>query len=255
MTRPDPFGVLLEEPARTAVLLDFDGSLAPIVDDPAEAAPLPGTAAVLERLARRFGRVAVVSGRPVQFLVRHLPVEGLDLVGLYGMERRIGGDVGVDPEAQPHLGRADAAADEAEAALPGVLVERKDGLTCVLHWRSQPERAADALEVGRAIAERHGLVAREGRMSLELMPPVPVDKGRVTESLCSGMAVALFAGDDRGDLEAFAALDRLVGEGRLRAAVKIAVRSREAPPELLTSADERVAGPEELVEMLRRLAA
>ena len=79
-------------PERTALLVDFDGSLAPIVDRPERRGPLPACADVLGRLAAGLGRVGIVSGRPVEFLARHLPVAGLVLVGLYGMEQSIDGD-------------------------------------------------------------------------------------------------------------------------------------------------------------------
>src|SRR4051812_8239399 len=62
-------------PARTALLCDFDGTLAPIVDDPAAAGPLPGAVEVLARLSERLGLVAVVSGRPVSFLTAQLSAE------------------------------------------------------------------------------------------------------------------------------------------------------------------------------------
>src|SRR2546430_1833288 len=89
-----PLTALLD---RSAFLVDFDGSLAPIVGRADNARPLPGALPVLGRLANRLGRVAIVSGRPVGFLARHLGVDGLALVGLYGMERSIDGAYSVDP--------------------------------------------------------------------------------------------------------------------------------------------------------------
>ena len=71
------------------------------------------------------------------------------------------------------------------------------------------------------------------KMAAELRPPVPMDKGDVVEELCAGLEAAAFAGDDAGDLAAFAALDRLQAAGRLPAAVRIAVRLRRGPAELL----------------------
>ena len=82
---------LTERPGATALLVDFDGSLAPIVDRAGDARPLPDAVPLLARLATGLGRVAIVSGRPVGFLARHLPVDGLALVGLYGMEYSIDG--------------------------------------------------------------------------------------------------------------------------------------------------------------------
>src|ERR687888_1142416 len=96
MTVLDPF---VAHPDRSAVIVDFDGTLAPIVADPPAAAPLPEAAAILGRLARRFGRVAVVSGRPVEFLRTRLPVDGLALFGQYGIERFDGTQVTTAPAA------------------------------------------------------------------------------------------------------------------------------------------------------------
>ena len=88
---------LLADPPRTAIVSDFDGTLSPIVDHPADARPLPGSGALLRQLAHRFGLVAVVSGRPVSFLIEHLatagPGDGASggagpkFIGLYGMEQ------------------------------------------------------------------------------------------------------------------------------------------------------------------------
>jgi trehalose 6-phosphate phosphatase len=134
------------------------------------------------------------------------------------------------------------------------VVERKGDIAVNLHWRTVPERAAELEALGRRLARAHGLDALPMRMALELRPPIPVDKGTVVEALAAGRAAALVAGDDHGDLAAFAALDRLVGAGRLGHAVRVAVRSDEAPAALLEAADYRVDGPPGLAELLARLA-
>lgn len=254
MTSPDPFAPLLDDPRRAAVVADFDGSLAPIVEDPRASRPLPAAVDVLGRLVALAGCTAVVSGRPVSFLRRVLPVPGLVLAGLYGMERLVDDEVVVDAAAEPFVGVAEQAAAEADRALRGLYVERKGGLTCVIHWRTAPDRGEEATALGHDIARRHGLVAQAGRMSLELRPPVDVDKGTAVEELVAGMRCALFAGDDLGDVDAFEALDRMVAAETLGAAVKVAVLSPEAPPELVERADERVDGPEALASLLSDLA-
>ena len=71
---------------RAAICLDFDGTLAPIVDDPIEARPLPGAVGLLEHLAARFAAVAVISGRPVAYLARHLAAPRVRCLGLYGLQ-------------------------------------------------------------------------------------------------------------------------------------------------------------------------
>jgi len=245
---------LTERPDRTALLVDFDGSLAPIVERAADARPLPDAPAVLARLAAGLGRVAVVSGRPVGFLARHLPVDGVALVGLYGMERSVDGAYAVDPRVRPYLVAVAAATAELEAALPPEVVESKSGISVTLHWRPVPDRAAAIIELAHEIATRYGLAEMQTRMAIELRPPIDVDKGAATANLVTGLDVAAFAGDDRGDLPAFAALTRAVADGRLQRAVCIGVSSVEAPPELAEAVDLVVDGPVGLLALLARVA-
>jgi trehalose 6-phosphate phosphatase len=138
--------------------------------------------------------------------------------------------------------------------MPDLVVERKDDIAVNLHWRLAPERAAEGAALGRRLAEAHGLAAAPMRMGVELRPPVPVDKGTVVAELAAGRHAALFAGDDHGDLAGFAALDELVAGGRLEHAMRIAVRSEEAPPVLLEAADYQVDGPSGLAALLGALA-
>src|SRR3954469_18159782 len=84
---PPALDPLVAQPDGAGIVTDFDGTLAPIVLDPAAARALPGVGPLLGRLAARYSRVGVVSGRPAAFLLDRLgPVEGLRLVGLYGLE-------------------------------------------------------------------------------------------------------------------------------------------------------------------------
>ena len=246
---------LAADPARAAVIVDFDGTLAPIVDDPPAATSLPEAAATLERLTRCIGRVAVVSGRPVAFLREQLPVEGLALFGQYGVERFDGVDVTTVPDVARWVEAVHRAADEAEAELPGLFVERKGEVAVGLHWRRRPDLEAPAEDLGRRLAGLHGLRLEPGRQTLELRPPLDVDKGTAVEELVATASAALFIGDDRGDLAAFETLTRLVDEGRLAHAVRVAVRSAEAPAELLEQADLVVDGPSGALRLLDELVA
>lgn len=245
---------LTARPDRTALLVDFDGSLAPIVERAADARPLPDAVNVLARLAKGLGRVAIVSGRPVGFLARHVPIDGLVLVGLYGMEQSSDGVYSVDPRVAPYLVAVAAATAELEGRLPRELVEPKSGMSVTLHWRPAPERADEIVAVAHEIAARHGLTELRTRMAVELRPPIEVDKSGATHTLIDGFEVAAFAGDDHGDLPAFAALARAVADGRLQQAVRIGVHSTEAPPELAGAVDLLVDGPTGLVELLTRVA-
>ncbi len=256
MTLAPALRPLAERPERSAVLLDFDGSLSSIVDDPAAAAVLPEARDALAALVGHIGLVAVVSGRPVGVLADALRLDGVELVGQYGLERRIDGRTVVDERAAPYADAVAAAADEAERELPGLLIERKGTVAVTVHWRTAPERDAEAVTRVEELARRHGLATYATRMARELRPPVPVDKGTAVESLLApGLSAACFAGDDRGDLPAFDALERARLDGRLTDAVRIAVASDESPLELLERADVTVAGPPALAALLEDLAA
>jgi trehalose 6-phosphate phosphatase len=252
---PEALRGLVDRPSASAVLVDFDGSVATIVDDPAAAAVLPDARAALGALAGRIALVGVVSGRPVEFLARALELPELVLVGQYGLERSVDGEIVVDPQARPYLPAVAAAATEVAEELPGLLIERKAGVAVTVHWRTTPEREDEAIAVSERIAARHGLAIHPTRMARELRPPVPVDKGTAVEALLDGCRAACFAGDDRGDLHAFDALDRLRERGELDTAVKIAVRSAEVPRELLDRADVGVDGPPGLVAVLEALVS
>jgi trehalose 6-phosphate phosphatase len=246
----------LTHPRQAAILTDFDGTLAPIVADPAKAIPLPGVPATLVSLAARYGRVAVISGRPVAYLVEHLggegELDGVTLVGLYGLERVRGGrveEVSAAARWRPVVDRVARAASE--EAPSDVGVEHK-GLALTLHVRTAPEHRGGVESWAAAQAEATGLVAHPGRMSVELRPPVDTDKGTVVTELADGLDAVCYLGDDRGDLPAFAALSRISESGR--DVLAVAVRSDESPAELLAAADLVVEGPAGVLELLETLA-
>ena len=235
-----------EDPGHSALCLDFDGTLSPIVSDPVGARPWPGVPALLARLATRFAVVAVISGRPADFLHEVLgSPAGVTLVGLYGL-----GQVG--PDARPWEPVIAAVVDRARAEAPsGIYVEPK-GLTVTLHWRHAPETGAWAHEFAAREEAGHGLQVHPGRMSLELRPPLQVDKGTVVRSLVEGMqAVAVF-GDDLGDLPAFDAVAELAARGV--AVARVAVIDAESDELVAARSDLVVEGPAGAVALLEQLA-
>jgi trehalose 6-phosphate phosphatase len=250
-----PLGALLEDPSRSAVLTDFDGTLAPIVSDPERAEPVADAPAVLGALSERFGVVAVVSGRPVSFLAARLTAAGpgVRLFGVYGMEWIEDGVVHSAPEVEAWRGRAAevVAAAESEFARTTVGIEDK-GASVTVHWRGAPGEGERVIEFARQWSARTGLSVVEGRMAREFRPPEGSDKGTVVELVASGCVAACFVGDDTGDLAAFAALDRLAANGTKT--VRVAVTDEESPPELVAAADVVVRGPVEAVALLGGLA-
>ncbi len=243
------------EPAHGALFLDFDGTLAAIVEDPTVARPLPGVPALLAELAGPFALVAVVSGRPTAFLAEVLgEPAGVTLAGLYGLERALHG-----PEHASWSAVIDQVVAEARAEAPkGVYVEPK-GLTLTLHWRHAPERRDWVDAFAERQHARHGLAVHEGRAERELRPPIDVDKGTVVRELAAEHAGQLRAaavfGDDMGDLPAFAAAaDLRAADGRLLDAVRVAAVDSESPPAVAAAADLTVQGAAGAVALLHQLA-
>ena len=236
---------------RAALFLDFDGSLAPIVADPADARPLPSAVAAMAALARRCRTVAVVSGRPAAFLDPWFP-PAVRLAGLYGLEQRVDGRTTRQAEAQRWEQVVAAAARRAAAALPSPVRAEDKGLSLTLHYRAAPDLAAVVADWADEEARRNGLVARSAKMSVELHPPVPLDKGDVVRSWSDGAGVVVVAGDDAGDLPAFAALGALRSAGIVT--LGVAVLGAETPAAVRSAADLLVEGPHGLAELLNALA-
>ena len=249
--------LLGERPRETAILLDYDGSLSPIVARPEDAVPLTAAIDVLRGLVGVMGCVGVVSGRPLYFLLDELPIPGLAYAGLYGLELALDGKREVDPQVLPFLPVISEAAEAADAAWStrGVNVERKAGICVTLHYRQCEELRDDVNAYAEELADRLGLTALRSRKAIELRPPVAVDKGTAVDALIGGLAIGAFAGDDSGDLPAFAALARAVDDERLERAVRIGVTSPEAPPELEAAVDTIVEGPDGLLQLLEAVLA
>ncbi|GGX84164.1 trehalose-phosphatase [Streptomyces hiroshimensis] len=260
----DGLAALLAAPQRAVVALDFDGTLAEIVPDPEQARAHPGAVPALARLAPRLGSVAVITGRPAEVAVRYggfagAPgLEHLVVLGHYGAERWDAATAAVTaPEPPPGVAAA-------RAELPGILagsgvgqgvwIEDK-GRAVAVHTRRapHPQAAFDALcEPVSALAERHALIVEPGRLVLELRPP-GVDKGAALASYVreSGAGCVLYAGDDLGDLAAFAAVEQLRSEGL--PGLLVCSGSSEVA-ELAERADLVVDGPAGVVELLTALA-
>jgi trehalose-phosphatase len=233
----DALSRLAAEPDRAAIFLDVDGTLAPIVDDPADARVPDATRAELDRLAARYALVACVSGRPGKIAREIVGVDGLTYVGEHGLE--------LDPEAQEWAPRI-----HAFAAAAGWPAEDKP-LSAAFHYRTAANKyaARQALQGIEQAAQAEGFRTRWGRLVLEVLPPIAASKGTAVRRLLAehGIERALYAGDDTTDLDAFAALDGL------QVAVRVAVVSTEGPSDLGARADAVVGSPEELVGLLERL--
>ncbi len=240
-----------ERAGSAALFLDFDGVLAPIVDDPTAARPGPGASAALSGLASRFGLVAVISGRPLWFLSQHLP-DNLVVSGLYGLERLTADEHWQHPQVGVWRETVHDIAGWAETRGPaGMTVEHK-GASLTLHYRTAPAIGAEVARCAAELAVTSGLVMRDAKMSVELHPPIEVDKGSTLLDLVEDHNPVAMVGDDLGDLTAFRALDELADAGR--DVLRIVVRNDETPAELVDRADLLLNDPAEVVELLVSLA-
>ncbi|MEE8603532.1 trehalose-phosphatase [Euzebya tangerina] len=234
-------------PDRACLVLDFDGTLAPMTADPARSAMPDSTAQIVQGLVGQLGRVAMVSGRQAAFLADRVRIPGVELIGLYGLERVVDGEIVPDDRVAPYeedLDRAREVLAAVVAEWAGAELEDK-GRALGVHWRRADSPDAEQALV-RAVQDAAGeLAVEEGKMVIELRPPVPADKGTAVAGLAEGFATVVYAGDDVGDLPAFAEVARRGGLG-------VAVdHGAETDPRVLRAASVVVDGTEGMARWLR----
>jgi trehalose 6-phosphate phosphatase len=249
------------DPADAAVLLDIDGTLAPIVRHAADAHVPEATRGLLIEIARRYRVVGCVSGRRASTARQIVSIGTIAYVGNHGGELLRPG--ATRPVLAPELAAWSPRVREfatrvytSEHQRLRVRSEDKDTIAA-FHWRGAPdEHAAEAAvrEIA-GLAESEGFKVHWGRKVLEVRPPVVLDKGLGIAALLAGgeVGAAMYVGDDTTDLDAFRGLRSLVESGALTCAVCVAVVSDEAPAGLALEADVTVAdtgGVRELLEAL-----
>ncbi|MGH2915132.1 MAG: trehalose-phosphatase [Solirubrobacteraceae bacterium] len=252
------------DPQHAAVMLDIDGTLAPIVKHAAEAHVPEPTRRLLIAITRRYGLVGCVSGRPASQARAMVSIGSINYVGSHGAELLRSGwtEAVMDPGVADwvrrirEFGREN---DTTETRRSRVRLEDK-GPIVAFHWRGAPDEEVARATVD-AIAQRAqgaGLATHWGRKVLEVRPPVRIDKGagvtRLLEEVGDGIEAALYIGDDTTDLDAFRALARLAEQGRLEAAIRVGVRSDEGPAAIADEADIVVDGTAGVLELLELLA-
>ncbi len=247
----EALGPIRSEPANSAVLLDIDGTLAPIVRHADDAHVPEATRAVLIEVSRRYRVVGCVSGRRAATARSIVAIGTIAYLGNHGGELLRPGSTRaeIDPELAAWTTRVRNFADGAltpEHHRIRVRAEDKEAIAA-FHWRGAPdEDVAEAAvrEIARR-AQDEGFAVHWGRKVLEVRPPVEFDKGLGIKGLLrsENVAAAIYVGDDTTDLDAFRALHALQGAGDLRSALCVAVNSDETPPELAAEADLSVDGP------------
>ena len=250
---------ILAGPGQALIAADFDGTLAPIVADPAAASAHPGAVPALRALAGQVGTLAIITGRPALAAVElggFGDIPGLIVLGHYGWEQWQDGQLSSRP---PPPGVAAARAElpallARAGAAEGTWVEDK-GHALAVHTRRAADPAAALARVAAplaGLARRTGLRLEPGRLVLELRPP-GTDKGTTLTSLVAQRRcrAILFAGDDLGDLAAFAAVRELRAAGH--PGLTVCSGSAEVP-ELAAGADLVVDGPAQVTALLAALA-
>jgi len=245
------------DPTHAAVLLDIDGTLAPIVRHAADAHVPEATRTLLIEIAKRYRIVGCVSGRRAATARQIVAIGTIAYVGNHGGELLRPG--ATRPELDPDVAAwTERVCEFAARVYTGehqrlrVRSEDKDAIAA-FHWRGAPDEeaaAAAAKEIAR-LAQEEGFAIHWGRKVLEVRPPVGLDKGLGVAALLRSspdwaggpfVAAAVYVGDDTTDLDAFRGLRSLVQSGTLQSAVCVAVSSDEAPPELAREADVTVDG-------------
>ncbi|MFE3515456.1 trehalose-phosphatase [Streptomyces sp. NPDC059166] len=259
----DGLAALLSRPAGAVIALDFDGTLADIVPDPEQARAHADVVPALTALAPLVSAVAVITGRPPDTAVRFggfAGAPGLDhlvVLGHYGAERW---DAATGKVSAP---ATDPGVEAVRAELPAVLAEagagdgtwtEDKGRAVAVHTRraDDPQATFEALRTPLAgLAARHGLIVEPGRLVLELRP-AGMDKGVALEAYVKevGAGSVLYAGDDLGDLAAYAAVEKLRTEG----VPGLLVCSGTEVPELAARADLTLPGPAAVAGLLGALA-
>jgi trehalose 6-phosphate phosphatase len=248
---------LRAEPAATAILLDIDGTLSPIVRHASDAHVPEPTRQRLIALSKQYGLVACVSGRQAAVARQMVSIGSIAYIGNHGCEllRPASHETIVEPEVAAWTDRVQAFAARVDTlALQQLRVRREDkGAIVAFHWRGAPDEGAALVAVAaiELAAADAGLEPHRGRKVLEIRPPVPIDKGHGVRWVLAEVspAAALYVGDDLTDIDAFAGVRSIVGDG----AVCIGVRSEETPSELEAAADAMVAGTDGVRGLLEAL--
>jgi len=247
---------LANEPA--GLLTDFDGTLSPIVADPALSRLADGASAALERLVDQLAVVAVVTGRAPLDARRMTGVQGLLVAGNHGMEwLEPSADVPAPSPGAAGVRERIAVVLAAVPPLDGVTIEDK-GLSATVHFRNAPDPSAARDAVIGALPDLGAeLELRDGRMSLELRPVGLGDKGAATLAIIEryGLRGVVVMGDDITDLDMFAAVAEQREAGRLRGVIiGVGGADAEVPPEVSAAADAVLDSPEAAARLLTDLA-
>lgn len=235
------------------LVMDFDGVLSRITDDPDASELLDGTEEILRSLATKLSVVALLSARPAGFLAARATIPGVELYGSYGLEHLTDHGIEVVPEARQWM----TAVEEATAVLhreldgvEGVYVEDKS-LAVAVHWRRAPDRDVATKLITpllQQVIDTHALRREPGKFVEELRMPLQQDKGTALRRIISTwrLQTVAYAGDDRGDLPAFDVATSAGG-------YTLVVDGPDMAPDVSRLPGAHFDGPEKFQSWLQRL--
>lgn len=254
-----PLSVLLEDPTRSALMSDVDGTLCRIVDRPDQARVPVRARESLEALSDRLAMVACITGRPSPVAQKMVGTDKITYFGNHGLSYIKPGEdrptVVIEGEEAERAKNFIHDNDNPFWVTAKIRIEDK-GPIQALHWRGAGHRTEEVIRGIADHAQAAGLATHWGRKVLELRPPGMEGKAGAVDELLDGTEIdtVVFAGDDRTDLEAAVRLRKLAEEGKLKNLLIVAIDSDEGPPELIEMADLVVAEPEEWIDLVENLA-
>lgn len=252
--------VLVQRPL--GLVFDIDGTLSPLAPTPDLARLYPGVAPLLER-ASKYAHVAIMTGRAIDDGAAMINVDGLTYIGTHGLEWSDGlpwlHPVRMVPEALDYYEPGKYLLDLVEkqlSDLPGVIVQRKR-IGGSIHYRLSPnpvETRQKLLSLLEQPARQVNMSLSEGKQVVEVRVPLPINKGQALRQFAQrfSLQAAVFAGDDRTDLDAVREIERMRGRGI--AALAIVVQHPDTLQELLQEADIVVQEVPGMVDLLRTMA-
>lgn len=243
----------------SGLITDIDGTISAIAPTPEAARVSASVSDCLRELCARLDLVAAISGRAAVDARRMVGVAEMTYIGNHGLEVWQDGKTRVLPVVQPYvpwIAEALAVVRQATRDIKGIIYEDK-GATASVHYRlaEQPEKAREAILAALAgLPRARDLRVTEGRMVVELRPPLAVNKGTALVSLLDqySLAGAIYLGDDTTDVDAFRALHEWA-QVPGRWALAVGVMADETPEAVRREADLTVAGVPAVEGLLRNL--
>ncbi|MFH1560892.1 MAG: trehalose-phosphatase [Chloroflexota bacterium] len=249
--------VLDQHPA--GLIIDIDGTIAPITPTPDETQVSPLCRSALATLTSSMALVAVLSGRGALKAREMLAVDGVVYVGNHGLDRWRDGKLEIAEEAKEYQSAIQRLENKLRQDLdmPGLIVEDK-GISVGIHYRlsHEPRRARETiLRILGNTLEAQGLIVTEGKLVVEVRPPTGVDKGTSLRQLVTeyGLKGVICLGDDVTDVDAFKAVHALSSQGRCKG-LALGVLGQNTPPDIEQEADLLLRGVPEVEELLQRIA-